>query len=674
MSELLDWVEGVGRALPAWVVRANVDAMVLLAGVALADVLLARRVSASWRMMLYALVPLRVLVPFAWPGAMAIVGDGVERLSGTWTVVGRVEGGEIAAGEMVSGGVAAGVEAGAWGVWVVGAMVAVAGALVWSWWRGVARLAREIREGRVGERVREGVVIVEHAWLGPMVAGVVKPRVVLPDGLARSVGAGRAEWVERHEINHVKRGDPAVAWGARALCVVCWPVVAIWLAAARVRTLMEQACDEATVAGGDARGYGEALLVVSARAGGVSEGAALAFGAGVRGRIAALAKRRRWSGLGQAFAVLGAGLLLAACAGEGSARGEGAASAEVPAEKDVIDMRFQVIRGLILDQLLVGGEGAASQMVMSSEVAFEILKKPEVEASTLSAPRIRVLEGQPARIMVGAQTEAGELTEGIEVMVEAQRERGGVSMKLRFRERGAGGDAIDVQSRHTVPEGKVLVYSLGGKGESARTIVVEPMVVPRSQPALVEAVGKQFLTMVNIMSATSWAAPDTKPLADAAGEGVRRLLVTKDAKGVLRVGPDDPGSRERVKAGWAVAASDGIVLRMMDSLREHAGGSVTAVPAVVTEAGQDAQVRMTDIDKAHAAVGRDLRIRLGLVEGKVAVNFTGRGERTVEVSGVELPRGDSVLIFVEAEGGRYEVYAIRPTVLGGEPQVYQTSE
>ncbi len=518
--------------------------------------------------------------------------------------------------------------------------------------------------------MREGVLIVEHKRLGPLVAGVLKPRVVVPEGLARSVGEGRAEWVERHEIRHVKRGDPVVAWGVRATCVLCWPVVAIWLAAARVRTLMEQACDEATVAGGDARGYGEALLVVSARAAGVSGGTSLAFGAGVRGRIAALAKRRRWSGVGQALAVLGAGLLLAACAGEGSARGGGAASADEVAGKDVIDMQFQLIRGSIVEQ----PEGSESQVVMSSEAAFEILEKPGVEASTLSSPRIRVLEGQPARIMVGAETADGEMTEGIEVMVEAQLEPGGVSMKLRYRERGAGREAIDSRSLHVVPEGMVLIYMVGGVGEAARTIVVQPTVVPRAAEVRAEGAAVQFLTMVNIMTATSWAAPDTKPLADAAGEGVRRLLVTKDAGGVLRVGPDDPGSRERVKEAWAVAASDGVVLRIMDSLREHAGGSVTAVPAVVTEAGQEAQVRMADTDKAHAAVGRDLSLRLELVEGKVGVNFTGRGERTVELSGVALPKGDSVLIFVAVEGGRYEVYAVRPTLLGGEAQVHQTAE
>ena len=137
MSELLDWVEGVGRAVPGWVVRANVEALVLLAGVALADVLLARRVSASWRMMLYVLVPLRVLVPFAWPGAMAMVGNGVERLGGTWTFVGgRVEGGATGVMGMTSGGaVEVGSQGAAWGVWVVGAMVAVVGVLVWSWWR-----------------------------------------------------------------------------------------------------------------------------------------------------------------------------------------------------------------------------------------------------------------------------------------------------------------------------------------------------------------------------------------------------------------------------------------------------------------------------------------------------------------------------------------------------------
>jgi hypothetical protein len=46
----------------------------------------------------------------------------------------------------------------------------------------------------------------------------------------------------------------------------------------------------------------------------------------------------------------------------------------------------------------------------------------------------------------------------------------------------------------------------------------------------------------------------------------------------------------------------------------------------------------------------------------------------VEVSGVTLAKGESVLVFVLTAGGRSEVYAVRPALLGGETQVHQTAE
>jgi TonB family protein len=125
--------------------------------------------------------------------------------------------------------------------------------------------------------------------------------------------------VLRHERAHVRRGDLLVGALIQLACIAAWPVLPAWIAARRLRALMEVACDEEAVRGADGsarRRYGEVLLALAESALPRPLGPVLSFGSPLKGRLRALGARRRWPTAVQALVVAGAGALAFACAGE----------------------------------------------------------------------------------------------------------------------------------------------------------------------------------------------------------------------------------------------------------------------------------------------------------------------------------------------------------------------
>jgi hypothetical protein len=164
--------------------------------------------------------------------------------------------------------------------------------------------------------------VVEHEELGPMVVGLVSPRVVVPSRLLQSGQEAALACVLRHETAHIERGDAWLSAGVQLAAIVAWPVLPVWLAATRMRQLMELACDEAALADADAaerNRYGHTLLdMAEQRAFGVAPAGAgaLHFGSTLRARIEALADQRRWPLAAQVATLSVAPLaLMVACGG-----------------------------------------------------------------------------------------------------------------------------------------------------------------------------------------------------------------------------------------------------------------------------------------------------------------------------------------------------------------------
>lgn len=95
---------------------------------------------------------------------------------------------------------------------------------------------------RAGLALSPRVVLAPHVG-GPCVVGRLRPTVLLPPGLVRSVDAATLDDVLLHECTHVARRDPLAAALTSLVTLVFWFHPAAWFAARRLATLREFCCD-----------------------------------------------------------------------------------------------------------------------------------------------------------------------------------------------------------------------------------------------------------------------------------------------------------------------------------------------------------------------------------------------------------------------------------------------
>ena len=150
------------------------------------------------------------------------------------------------------------------------------------WSATLARISTEIPRMRVFESTHIA---------SPCTWGFLRPVLLLPS-------AGNA-WPESarhsallHELAHVRRLDALSTLISRLACALHWYNPLVWLAAQRVRTLQERACDDAVLrAGAMPSEYAQFLLDVAAHMSGMSRPRRLAMGmvhSPLRSRIVAI--------------------------------------------------------------------------------------------------------------------------------------------------------------------------------------------------------------------------------------------------------------------------------------------------------------------------------------------------------------------------------------------------
>jgi beta-lactamase regulating signal transducer with metallopeptidase domain len=299
-------IDRLGHALAAWLLPVNAWTAALLVCAVLLDRVLARRAGASLRIALYAPLALRVLVPLSWSLHVAHIRQAaaimpLQVLS-------------------VSGASAATASAG-WHAALAIVYLAVVATLVV---RAVARrrqLARAIASARPVGGIDAPCPVLAHRDRGPMVVGLWAPRIVLPEAILGGASGPALSCILGHESAHVRRGDPWLAGLMEVMLVVAWPVLPLWIAVARVRHLVELACDEAALSGADVaarRRYGHLLLDVAEQGSLAFAGAeALHFGSTLRARIEAIALQRPWPRVVQAMLVGAAVAGFVACSSAG---------------------------------------------------------------------------------------------------------------------------------------------------------------------------------------------------------------------------------------------------------------------------------------------------------------------------------------------------------------------
>jgi TonB family protein len=112
-----------------------------------------------------------------------------------------------------------------------------------------------------GARVPE--VRCSAALVEPSLVGIVRPVLLLPEGIAERLSKAQLDAVLAHELCHFERRDNLTAAVHMLVEAVFWFHPLVWWVGARLVEERERACDEAVVGSGhDGRTYAEGILNV----------------------------------------------------------------------------------------------------------------------------------------------------------------------------------------------------------------------------------------------------------------------------------------------------------------------------------------------------------------------------------------------------------------------------
>jgi beta-lactamase regulating signal transducer with metallopeptidase domain len=190
--------------------------------------------------------------------------------------------------------------------------------------------------GRLG--VRRGIrVAVSDLADGPVLAGIIRPTVILPKQLAGELYPDQLRLVLAHEVAHVRRHDNLVLLVQRVVEAFVFFHPAIWLCGWMLRREAEAACDDAVVgAFGAAEQYADSLTRVAEMRAGLTRLLLNAFASG-ESHMARRVRRILGGGGGRMtaqakviFTLLLLAVALAALPSAASRTGQGRAS-ELPA-------------------------------------------------------------------------------------------------------------------------------------------------------------------------------------------------------------------------------------------------------------------------------------------------------------------------------------------------------
>jgi len=125
------------------------------------------------------------------------------------------------------------------------------------------RLRARLREALRGTAVPRSDVFVAEEPVVPHVAGVVRPRIIVPARLIEGVDTAELKGVLLHEDAHRRRREPLRLLLARGAAVAFFFYPLLWPLLKRLRETSEMACDDEALTGGaEPRSYARALAAV----------------------------------------------------------------------------------------------------------------------------------------------------------------------------------------------------------------------------------------------------------------------------------------------------------------------------------------------------------------------------------------------------------------------------
>ena len=257
-----------------WLLRATLQAAVLVCMIVLIQLLLRDRLGARLRYCLWLLLLIRLVLPWAPESRLSV-----------FNLLGGLSAGGAAgamAGSTVAAGCAAPANHGSYSIfvtmlpviWLAGA-AALAGYLLvtnllfWTRIRRADELGSEpiwalLEECKRQMRVRRPLrVVVTDAVKSPSLFGCVRPRLLLPAGMVERLGSDQLRHIFLHELAHLRHMDILVSDLVSLMQILHWFNPLLWVAFYRMRTDRELACDELVLskaAADESKKYGRTII------------------------------------------------------------------------------------------------------------------------------------------------------------------------------------------------------------------------------------------------------------------------------------------------------------------------------------------------------------------------------------------------------------------------------
>ena len=235
----------------------------LFAGATALLVLCLRGNPARLRFRLWFAASLKFLLPFA---ALSALGESLSRLFPATVPRLMLEIGPAAEGLSAPAQVMAAHQHGVglnWmpllgGMWFAGFLVVLGLRLV-RWFR----LRAVMRRAHDADIAMPVDVKVSRTLLEPGLVGILKPVVLLPEGLMPCLTRAERDAILAHELSHFSSGDNATSAIHMLVEALFWFWPLVWLIGARLIAERERACDESVLAEGhDAEVYAQGILKV----------------------------------------------------------------------------------------------------------------------------------------------------------------------------------------------------------------------------------------------------------------------------------------------------------------------------------------------------------------------------------------------------------------------------
>jgi hypothetical protein len=144
------------------------------------------------------------------------------------------------------------------------ALWAAGGAAVLALWLvRWSRLRATLRTARAGGIAAPMPVKMSGASLEPGLVGIVRPVLLLPEGIAEKLTEAELQSIIAHEACHLRRRDNLTAALHMLAEVIFWFWPPVWWLGTRLIAEREKACDEAVLqSGSDPQTYAESILKV----------------------------------------------------------------------------------------------------------------------------------------------------------------------------------------------------------------------------------------------------------------------------------------------------------------------------------------------------------------------------------------------------------------------------